>query len=76
MSNKKVYLITIGEVTMDGIMVDEFDEALIIVGRLIERLNTDDNYNNKYIYLTEYINCDDKYIKPDNQFCKTYLIEK
>jgi hypothetical protein len=76
MSNKLVYIITIGEVNMDGIMADEYDEALIIVGRLIERLNADSYYNGKYIYLTEYIKCNTNFIKQDNKFCKSYLIEK
>jgi hypothetical protein len=75
MSNKTAYLITIGDTNMDGIVADEFDETLIIVGRLIEKLYADDDYKGKYIYVTEYIKCEGKYIKQDNLFCKSYLIE-
>ncbi len=75
MSNTK-YLITIGEPDKDGIMADEFEETLIFVGRLIERLNVDDKYTGKYIYVTEYLNDNGKYIKQDNLFSKSYLIEK
>ena len=75
--NKTVYLITIGESDIDGIAADEFEEALIFVGRLIERLNNDDNYKGKYIYVAEYLLSDKgDYIKQDNLFSKRYLIEK
>ena len=53
--NKTAYLITIGEPDIDGIIADEFEETLIFVGRLIERLNNDDNYKGKYIYVVEYL---------------------
>jgi hypothetical protein len=75
--NKTAYLITIGEPDIDGIMADEFEEALIFVGRLIERLNNDDNYEGKYIYVVEYLLSNEgRYIKQDNLFSKRYLIEK
>lgn len=75
--NKTAYLITIGEPDIDGVMADEFDEALIFVGRLIERLNNDNNYKNKYIYVSEYILSENnKYVKQDNLFSSRYLIEK
>lgn len=75
--NKTVYLITIGEPDIDGIMADEFEETLIFVGRLIERLNSDDNYKGKYIYVVEYLlSTDGNYIKHDNLFSSCYLIEK
>lgn len=76
-SNKTAYLITIGEPDIDGIMADEFEETLIFVGRLIERLNGDDNYKGKYIYVVEYLLTNDgSYIKQDNLFSNRYLIEK
>ena len=75
--NKTAYLITIGEPDIDGILADEFEETLIFVGRLIERLNNDDNYKDKYIYVIEYLLSDDgRYIKQDNLFSNRYLIEK
>lgn len=74
---KTAYLITIGEPDIDGIMADEFEETLIFVGRLIERLNNDNNYKGKYIYVVEYLLSNDgKYIKQDNLFSNRYLIEK
>ena len=53
--NKTAYLITIGEPDIDGFMADGFEETLIFVGRLIERLNDDNNYKGKYIYVVEYL---------------------
>ena len=77
MSTKTAYLITIGEPDIDGILAYEFEETLIFVGRLIERLNNDDNYKDKYIYVIEYLLSDDgRYIKQDNLFSNRYLIEK
>lgn len=74
---KTAYLITIGEPNIDGIMADEFEETLIFVGRLIERLNNDDDYKGKYIYVTEYLLSNNgDYIKQDNLFSNRYLIEK
>ena len=73
--NKTAYLITIGEPDIDGIMADEFEETLILVGRLIEQLNDDDNYKGKYIYVVEYL-LSNSYIKQDNLFSNRYLIEK
>lgn len=74
--NKTAYLITIGEPDIDGIMADEFEETLIFVGRLIERLS-DDNYKGKYIYVVEYLLSNNgDYIKQDNLFSNRYLIEK
>ena len=75
--NKTAYLITIGEPDIDGIMADKFEETLIFVGRLIERLNNDDNYKGKYIYVVEYLlSSNGDYIKQDNLFSNRYLIEK
>ena len=75
--NKTAYLITIGEPDIDGIMADEFEETLIFVGRLIERLCGDDNYKGKYIYVVEYLLSNNgDYIKQDNLFSNRYLIEK
>jgi len=72
-----VYLITLGEPDIDGIMADTFEETLIFVGRLIERLNNDDNYKGKYIYVGEHLLSDNgEYIKQDNLFSNSYLIEK
>ena len=71
------YLITIGEPDIDGIMADTFEETLIFVGRLIERMNNDDNYKGKYIYVVEYLLSDNgEYIKQYNLFSNRYLIEK
>ena len=49
--NKTAYFITIGEtdidkpdIDIDGIMADEFEETLIFVGRLIERLHNNVNF--------------------------------
>ena len=76
-TNKTKYLITIGEPDIDGFMADEFEETLIYVGRLIERLNNDDNYKGKYIYVVEYLLSENgNYIKQDNLFSGRYLIEK
>lgn len=75
--NKTAYLITIGEPDIDGIMADEFEETLIFVGRLIERLNNETNFINKHIYVTEYLLSDTgSYIKQDGLFSSRYLIEK
>lgn len=75
--NKTAYLITIGEPDIDGIMADEFEETLIFVGRLIERLNNETNFINKHIYVTEYLLSDaGSYIKQDGLFSSRYLIEK
>ena len=75
--NKTAYLITIGEPDIDGIIADEFVETLIFVGRLIERLNNDDNYKGKYIYVVEYLLSNNgDYIKQNNLFSNRYLIEK
>jgi hypothetical protein len=77
MAVKTAYLITIGEPDIDGIMADEFEETLIFVGRLIERLNNDDNYKGKYIYVVEYILSDNgEYKRQNDLFSKCYLIEK
>lgn len=73
--NKTAYIITIGEPDTDGIMADEFAEALIFVGRTIERLHNDANYTGKYIYVVEYVLSDKDYIKPLNLFSGQYLIE-
>jgi len=77
--NKTAYLITIGEPddNDNGIMADKFEEALIFVGRLIERLYNDDNYKGKYIYVVEYLLSNNgNYVKQDNLFSNRYLIEK
>ena len=77
MSIKTAYLITIGEPDINGILADEFEETLIFVGRLIERLNNDDNYKGKYIYVVEYLLSNNgDYIKQNNLFSNRYLIEK
>ena len=48
-----------------------------MMGRLIEKLSTDDNYRNKYIYVTEYVLSEKgEYMKQDNLFTGKYLIEK
>jgi|LauGreSBDMM110SN_4_FD.fasta_scaffold766803_1 hypothetical protein len=70
-------LITIGETDIDnGIMADNFVEAFILVGRLIERLCNDDFYKNKYIYVSECFRSDNgKYLKQDDLFNGKYIIE-
>ena len=81
--NKTAYFITIAEtdidkldIDIDGIMADEFEETLIFVGRLIEKLNNDVNFKGKYIYVVQYIlSSNGTYIKQDNLFSSRYLIE-
>jgi len=76
-TNKTAYLITIGEPEKDGVMADEYEETLIYVGRIIERLCNDDNYIGKYIYVKEYVLLDNgECVKQDNLFSGRYLIEK
>ena len=82
--NKTAYFITIGEtdidkpdIDIDGIMADEFEETLIFVGRLIERLHNNVNFKGKYIYVVQYLlSSDGKYIKQDNLFSSRYLLEE
>ena len=52
--NKTAYLITIGEPNIDGIMADEFEETLIFVGRLIEKLNNFNKYLITYFKFCTY----------------------
>ena len=56
-------------------MADEFEETLIFVGRLIERLHNNVNFKGKYIYVVQYLLSSDEYIKQDNLFSSRYLIE-
>ena len=70
------YLITIDEPNENGVMADTFSEALIFVGRLIERLYTDDKFNGKHIHVTEYLNENGNCTTHDNLFTESYLIEK
>lgn len=49
------YLVTIDGPDIDGIIFEKYDEALIIVGRLIELLTTCDSYKEKFIYLIKYV---------------------
>ena len=71
------YLITIGEPNVDGIMADEFEETLVYVGRLIEKLNNDNCYIGKYIYVEErLLSNNGTYIKQNELFSNRYLIEK
>ena len=75
--SKTAYFISI-ENNDDGIMADTIEEAHIFIGRLIERLHTDDKFNGKYIYITEYLYDEEnnKYVPQDNLFRSRYLIEK
>ncbi len=76
---KTGYLITIGDPddNTNGILADEFEETLICVGRLIERLNKDENFEGKYIYVVEHRLSDDgNFVRQDNLFSNRYLIEK
>jgi hypothetical protein len=80
--NKTAYFIKIVEtdidkpdIDIDGIMADEFEETLIFVGRLIEKLHNDVNFKGKYIYVVQYLLSSDEYIKQDNLFSCHYLIE-
>ena len=72
---KTAYSIIISEIE-DGYMIDTFEETLIFVGRLIERLSNDDNLCGKYIDVIEYLdeNNDGNYIK--HLFIGSYLIKK
>jgi hypothetical protein len=79
MTGNTKYLITIGEPEPNttGIMADEFEETLIFVGRTIERLNDDDNFIGKYIYVEEHVLSENgTYVKQDGLFNARYLIEK
>jgi hypothetical protein len=77
MDTQTAFLITVGQPEIDGIMADEFEETLIYVGRLIERLNTNENFIGKYIYVTEYLLSENgTFIKQDGLFNNKYLIEK
>ena len=80
--NKTAYFIKIVEtdidkpdIDIDGIMADKFEETLIFVGRLIEKLHNDVNFKGKYIYVVQYLLSSDEYIKQDNLFSCHYLIE-
>ena len=80
--NKTAYFIKIVEtdidkpdIDIDGIMADKFEETLIFVGRLIEKLHNDVNFKGKYIYVVQYLLSRDEYIKQDNLFSCHYLIE-
>lgn len=71
------YLVTVGEPDIDGVMADEFEEALILVGRLIGRLNDDEDYVGKYIYVVEYMLSENgSYVKQDGLYSNRFLIEK
>jgi hypothetical protein len=71
---KLTYLITFENPEVNGIM-GEFEEALILVGRLIERLSNEEDNIGKYIYISEYVlNDDGNYIKQD--YLQRYLIKK
>ena len=70
------YMITVGELNIDGVLADEFEETLIFVGRLIEQFNKDDNYIGKYIYVVEHALVDGAYVKKEGLFTGKYLIEK
>jgi hypothetical protein len=75
--SRTAYLITIGEPDIDGVMADEFEEALIYVGRMIEKLSDNDEYIGKYIYVVEYLlSINGYYVKQDGLFFNRYLIEK
>ena len=49
------YLVTIDGPDIDGIIFEKYDEALIIVGRLIELLYIYDSYKEKFIYLIKFV---------------------
>ena len=77
--NKTGYLITVGEPdnNTDGIFADEFEETLIYVGRLIERLHKDENFEGKYIYVVEHELLDNgTFVRQNYLFSNRYLIEK
>jgi hypothetical protein len=75
--NKTAYLITIGEHDINGVMADELEESLIYVGRLIERLNTNEKFIGKYIYVVEHMLTENgTYVKQDNLWSGRYLIEQ
>lgn len=78
---KTAFAITIGDGNKDGnkdgVMIDSFEETLIFVGRLIERLCREEYFIGKYIHVDEYVlNSDGKYIKEDNLFSSKYLIKE
>jgi hypothetical protein len=49
------YLVTIDGPYIDGIIFHNQEDALIIVGRLIELLSIYDSYKDKFIYLIKYV---------------------
>jgi hypothetical protein len=78
---KTGFLITIGDPEDDNahntILADEFEETLIYVGRLIERLNKDEKFEGKYIYVVEHVLTNaGTNVRQDNLFSNRYLIEK
>jgi hypothetical protein len=49
------YLVTIDGPDIDGIIFNNLDDALIMVGRLIELLSIFDSYKDKFIYIIKYV---------------------
>lgn len=50
-------------------MADEFEETLIFVVRMIEKLKDDENYKNKYIYVVEcLLSNNGNYVKQSDLF--------
>jgi hypothetical protein len=56
---------------IDDVETSNLNEALILVGRLIERLHKLEDYNGKRIYVKEYTTSD---VKDYNLFFDSYLI--
>ncbi len=79
MNHNTYFIITLTEPSMyqtvtndiDDVETSNLNEALILVGRLIERLHKLEDYNGKRIYVKEYTTSD---VKNYNLFFDSYLI--
>ena len=79
MNHNTYFIITLTEPSMyqtvtndiDDVETSNLNEALILVGRLIERLHKLEDYNGKRIYVKEYTTSD---VKDYNLFFDSYLI--
>jgi hypothetical protein len=79
MNHNTYFIITLTEPSMyqtvtndiDDVETSNLNEALILVGRLIERLHKLEDYNGKRIYVKEYATSD---VKNYNLFFDSYLI--
>lgn len=75
---RTAYMISTDMNKTEGVFIDTVEQALIFVGRMIEKLNGDENFSDKFIYITEYVsdNDDGNYIIKEHGFSNKYLITK